>query len=314
MGRGRPVNIDPGSVAKGAALVAIDISAVERETGISKDTLRVWERRYGFPVPGRDANGERTYPPEQVERLRTIRRLMDGGSRPGAILSLTDSELATLLGERLESADSGVLPPKAIRDLTLLLEQRRIGLLQSRLAASLLRLGMQRFVTEIAAPLTVEVGELWVAGRISIADEHRYTDFLQQLIRGAMRPDKAPARRPRVLLTTLPGEPHGLGLLMTQAWLNAQGVECICLGTQTPAGEVATAALDYEADVVGVSFSGLRTVSAARAVLVSLRALLDPSIALWAGGGIWRDARKKVPGTEYIADFEQLGAALKRWN
>ena len=35
------------------------IAAVERDTGLSKDILRVWERRYGFPKPGRDAFGER---------------------------------------------------------------------------------------------------------------------------------------------------------------------------------------------------------------------------------------------------------------
>jgi hypothetical protein len=35
----------------------LPIAAVERDTGLAKDTLRVWERRYGFPQPGRDANG-----------------------------------------------------------------------------------------------------------------------------------------------------------------------------------------------------------------------------------------------------------------
>jgi DNA-binding transcriptional MerR regulator len=44
----------------------------------------MWERRYGFPVPERDANGERCYPPEQVERLRLIKRLMDAGHRPAS--------------------------------------------------------------------------------------------------------------------------------------------------------------------------------------------------------------------------------------
>ena len=38
------------------------IAAVERDVGLSKDVLRVWERRYGFPAPARDANGERLYP------------------------------------------------------------------------------------------------------------------------------------------------------------------------------------------------------------------------------------------------------------
>ncbi|MFN7197809.1 MAG: MerR family transcriptional regulator, partial [Hylemonella sp.] len=38
---------------------ALTIAAVERETGLSKDTLRMWERRYGFPRPLRDARDER---------------------------------------------------------------------------------------------------------------------------------------------------------------------------------------------------------------------------------------------------------------
>ena len=37
----------------------VSIATVERETGLSKDTLRMWERRYGFPRPARDDNGER---------------------------------------------------------------------------------------------------------------------------------------------------------------------------------------------------------------------------------------------------------------
>ncbi|MGE5129432.1 MAG: MerR family transcriptional regulator, partial [Sphingomonadaceae bacterium] len=59
----------------------LSIAAVERETGVSKDTLRVWERRYGFPQPGRNAHGERVYPADQVARLHRIRRLMDQGLR-----------------------------------------------------------------------------------------------------------------------------------------------------------------------------------------------------------------------------------------
>ena len=39
--------------------MVLNISAVERETGLSKDVLRMWERRYGFPKPDRDENGER---------------------------------------------------------------------------------------------------------------------------------------------------------------------------------------------------------------------------------------------------------------
>lgn len=72
----------------GAPSPTYSIAAVERDTGLSKDTLRVWERRYGFPQPERDGAGDRVYPAGQVERLRTIRRLMDAGHRPGRIVGL----------------------------------------------------------------------------------------------------------------------------------------------------------------------------------------------------------------------------------
>lgn len=42
------------------------IGAVERATGLGKDTLRAWERRYQFPKPLRDSNDERVYPLDQV--------------------------------------------------------------------------------------------------------------------------------------------------------------------------------------------------------------------------------------------------------
>ena len=49
--------------------LSYNIAAVERDTGLSKDVLRMWERRYGFPTPERDGNGDRLYSAEQVERL-----------------------------------------------------------------------------------------------------------------------------------------------------------------------------------------------------------------------------------------------------
>jgi hypothetical protein len=73
--------------------VRLSIAAVERDTGLSKDTLRVWERRYGFPSPHRDSLGERAYCLRDVEKLRIVRRLMDAGHRPGKIIGLPTQAL-----------------------------------------------------------------------------------------------------------------------------------------------------------------------------------------------------------------------------
>src|SRR5207247_8305826 len=79
----------------------LNISAVERETGLSKDVLRMWERRYGFPKPRRDDSGERQYSVSEVSKLRTIKRLMDVGTRPGKIIGLSAAELNALADARV---------------------------------------------------------------------------------------------------------------------------------------------------------------------------------------------------------------------
>lgn len=291
-----------------------DISAVERETGISKDTLRVWERRYGFPKPLRGPNGARTYPLDQLARLHTIRRLLDQGVRPGVLLRSHAATPAVGEMDRASPDKRDAETPGRIVALGNLLTERRLPALQSELSMTLMQWGVQRFVAEVAGPLTATVGELWQAGRIGIADEHRYTELLQQLLRSVVRTDFVTHRKPRILLTTLSGEPHALGLLMVHAWLAAENIECVSLGTQTPATEVAAAARAYEVDIVGVSFSALRPVHVARRDLLALRSMLVPSIALWAGGSVWRSARKRVPGAEFVPDFDTLASALKSWS
>jgi len=86
--------------------LAQNISAVERETGLSKDVLRMWERRYGFPKPARDENGERQYTLAETAKLRSIKRLMDVGVRPGKLIGLTLAELDSMTDARAPVASS----------------------------------------------------------------------------------------------------------------------------------------------------------------------------------------------------------------
>ena len=75
----------------------IDIATVERETGIGKDALRVWEKRYGFPLPTRDERDVRLYTQAQVEQLRLIKRLISNGLRPSKVVGLSMDDLNAML-------------------------------------------------------------------------------------------------------------------------------------------------------------------------------------------------------------------------
>ena len=96
--------------------IVLNISGVERETGLSKDVLRMWERRYGFPKPGRDENGERQYTVLEVAKLHAIRRLMDAGMRPGKIINASLDELNALADARLPDRRE-ILAPQLERDI-----------------------------------------------------------------------------------------------------------------------------------------------------------------------------------------------------
>jgi MerR family transcriptional regulator, light-induced transcriptional regulator len=48
-------------------------------TGVSRDRLRTWERRYGFPAPHREGSGPRRYRLEDIQRVVSVRRAAEAG-------------------------------------------------------------------------------------------------------------------------------------------------------------------------------------------------------------------------------------------
>ena len=293
-------------------LPSLPISAVERDTGLSKDTLRVWERRYGFPVPLRDAIGERLYPPDQVEKLRIIKRLLDQGWRPAKLMGTPTRDLAALLEQR--SASRGEpSPPTELQALLPLLRQHRAEALRAVLGQLLMKQGLQRFVLDVVAPLNAEIGEAWMRGEIEVYEEHLYTEQIQNVLRGAMSAHMVGARRPCVMLTTLPGEEHGLGLLMAEALLVAEGATCLSLGTRTPLSDIRLAAVASAADVVALSFSAAYPVRHAVKALNTLRNALPARFAIWAGGSAVREKSRQLPGVRVIGDISDILEALREW-
>ena len=292
--------------------LALNISAVEREAGLSKDVLRMWERRYGFPKPVRDDNGERRYSVAEVAKLRAIKRLMDVGLRPGKIIRHSLEEL-NALAEGKAVARRETAPLGAESEIIDLLSSHDAPALQNTLANQLMRQGLQRFVLETATSLNHAVGEAWMRGDLAVFEEHLYTEQLQVALRTGINAFPRQTGMPKVLLTTFPGEQHGLGLLMVEALLVPEGAQCISLGPQTPIEDIRRAALAHDVQVVALSFSGAFPVRQAGDGLVALRRQLPPTVAIWAGGEMTRRIRKTLPGVLLVADIGGTVGALKAW-
>lgn len=320
----RPTSVYVAGSAADAPLgpVGLTIAAVERDTGIAKETLRVWERRYGFPTPARDALGERVYPPEQVKRLRLVRRLLDAGHRPGRVVAASDERLATLVVDLPPAAPPSPSPlaegPAA--DIEQCLQRLRahdIEGLRRTLGQGLLRYGLGQGVTALLAPLTVAVGEAWMRGELQVFEEHIYSESLQLVLRQAIQAlpsGDAAQQRPRVLLTTLPGEPHALGLLMAEALLTLEGCACLSLGAQTPIAELPAAVAAHRADVVALSFTSYPSVRDIQQGLQRLREQLPASIEIWAGGSNRALRPSHCPaGVRGLPALEDIATQLAQW-
>lgn len=69
------------------------IGAVSSLTGISPDTLRVWEKRYAIVQPKRTPSGNRVYSQEDLNHLLIIKRLLDAGDSIGHLVKLDIASL-----------------------------------------------------------------------------------------------------------------------------------------------------------------------------------------------------------------------------
>lgn len=282
-----------------------NISEVSQQTGIPKDLLRQWERRYGYPDPRRLDNGDRAYDQGQVEKLLLIRQLTDQGKRPGKLVSLDVVALKELLAKPKATFD-----PKSL--IKLLAEgdpQTLHHWLQQQLNAH----GLRAFIHQVLAPATRAVGEAWANGELPIHKEHLYTEAVKVRLRKAIAELDLPASPPRTLLTTVPGEQHSLGLMMVEALLRMGGAEVISLGTETPFQEINEAAAHYQVDIVALSFSASFQTEDAIVVLTGLRQLLADPTAIWAGGSAFRGLKTAPQGITILGDLNAVERELTRW-
>jgi methanogenic corrinoid protein MtbC1 len=297
-------------------LSALSQAEVEQRTGLSREVLRKWELRYQFPTPQRGARGQRQYLASDVERLQLISQLIQQGLRAGALVRQNAEQLQSLLDARcshaLPAAPTTTALDEAVQQLlATLAPQRSPNAVTLFLQAQISQHGLATFVAHHMPSFNRAVGNAWQAEQLSIATEHHFTATLRQVVLHALPVMGHTHAAPRVLLTTPPGELHGLGLLALYAQLSLQGADCVDLGTQTPLPEVLQAARELQVGVVAISASACQPLPELRSYLQGLRQGLPETCAVWAGGyGCTSLEATALTGCEVFNDTSQ---AVGRW-
>lgn len=296
----------------------MSIGAVSRATGIAVETLRTWERRYGFPVPARTDGGHRKYPVSVIEQLLLIQAALDRGMRPANVVGISPEALRgmldltpELLPIQASSAPDPACEPSAPKSAALTGWMNAVQRMDAEAFWQELERGWfqhntTEFLHERVGPLLEEIGRAWYEGQITVLHEQFASNQLRKFLSSHWRPISERARGPRVLCATLPGEYHAIGLHMTAVVMALAGCQIVFLGCDTPIETIVRAAGEHGAHATLISASAAADVPIVRAQLETLRAQLPEGHNLLVGGS---GAPHDVEGVTWIASLPEL----ERW-
>lgn len=285
----------------------LSIGALSRAVGVPVETLRTWEQRYGFPVPERKPSGHRLYPVSYIPRLRRIAAVLSRGHRAAEVVAASDEILSQLLAATPTAvADAAETTPTDVTDLILLAQSYDSDRLVRILLGDWSRMRPLEFLEQRIAPLVRRVGDEWEAGHIEIRHEHFIAERLGDLLRSLRMRLEEGAIGPLVVLATLPGELHGLGLQMAAMAFATAGCRVLYLGTDVPLEEMKSLVRDLRATALAlsVSLSSAGTETVAR--LQELRAVVPRRVRLVVGGA---GAPEGLDGVEVMHALR----GIERW-
>ena len=228
------------------------IAAVSKLTGVSCHALRVWERRYGFPVPERSASGHRRYAQDQVGVLRQLAKLARSGQSIGELIGEYQAGKLDLRSNASakfeEKTASGQVVDRLFGGDTCSADA-----LLDRLAD---RLTTIELIERVIEPALVDVGERWFRGECEAFQEHCAVAslFLRlgRLLDQARRANSNPRRT--VLVGTVQGDRHEGGVLMVSLALELAGWRAMPLGVDLPIEQYRKAIEAWRPDALGLSF------------------------------------------------------------
>ena len=120
------------------------------------------------------------------------------------------------------------------------------------------------------------------------------------------------ARRHTVLLTSLPGESHSLGLEMIAVVLASSHVTPRILGIDTPPAQIVAAVRAYGSDAVGLGIMPPVDVKRVGTQIEWMLTELPRRVPVWAGGAGASQLDLELDGLVIVPDWPALDAAIGR--
>jgi DNA-binding transcriptional MerR regulator len=232
------------------------IGELGRRSGISPETIRAWERRYGLLTPGRTGGGFRLYSDDDLARVRAMRDHLEAGIAAAEAARLVADAARRVASERV--AGTGGELEVEVATLAAAIARFDAADANAALDRLLAAFSLDAVLDAVLVPYLHELGDRWERGEASVGEEHYATNVIRSRLIGLARGwDRGLG--PRAVLACAPGEQHDLGLLCFGLALRERGWRIEYLGADTPVATVAEVAhsVSPRAVVVAAELDGL---------------------------------------------------------
>ncbi len=286
------------------------IKAVAVATGLSVETLRAWERRYGIVEPRRDCSGHRIYTCTDVARLRRLRETTDRGHPIGKIAHLSDADLGSLLADRREDHPNSAAAHALAFRILAAIDKYDMEECDQTIAMAFALLPIADVVSEVLCPVLQEVGERWRRGQFTVCQERLVSSSVRREVSGLLNTYGRTARGAPVVFATVSGEQHELGILMFAALAASRKLRACYLGADLPPEEISNYATRVKAVAVAIGMVWPENLEHNLEKLATLRRGLPEATEIWIGGAAsyYADPVQFPAGSIHMAgrkDFER---------
>jgi DNA-binding transcriptional MerR regulator len=292
---------------------------VTRLTGISADTIRVWERRYGAVEPGRTEGKTRRFSARDVRRLVLLKQATQRGHRIKNIARLSEDELAGLVDQEGALASLGAATggdpsgpdafQRLVQDYLGAIMRFELDHASEMLNRSATLLQREAFLYQVVLPILRQTGERWHRREFSPAHEHLVSAQVRGLLDAILRLSGTQPGSPKILVTTPAGHLHEFGVLMGALIAASRGLQVIYLGPNLPEEDILLSADLSQAEVV---LLGVVVELGSEELEELNRSLqrMQKRVSTWVGLPEDHAARGRVRGVRYFSRFEDLDTAL----
>ena len=291
------------------------IHRVARLTGLSKDVIRVWERRFNLLKPTRGTNRYRNYSDEDVTLLRYLKEQLDAGDSIGELSKLGREELLTRARAktpRVAAVEN--MFGRLLHELVSTLNPLDRVTFEKRLNGAVAVVPFDEALHGILLPLQEHVGQLWHEGQVSIAVEHYVTSQIQQKIFSAMNQLPVAEIGVTVVVACPPGEEHDIAALAVAYQCRVRGCRVYYLGANVPIAALVKFCSDVKPDLTILSLPIVRSEDKITELIQTLAHDVNPftDLAVGGHGAVALQDQFLTSHIQVLEDFNDLDSMLDR--